>query len=78
MLNKMHEREQLRNARMQGVLKRLNNVPDTKFYNRWLHLVGIIGSYDVGMTNGYLVRQTVVEGGFKVVVEAEEDAETVS
>lgn len=77
MLNKMHERELLRDARMQGVLKRLNNVPVTEFYNRWLHLVGIIGSYDVDMKNGYLVRQTS-GGGFKVVVEAEKDAETAS
>ncbi len=43
MLEEMHEREKLKDARLLGAVDRINRKPDLDFYNRWIHLVGTIG-----------------------------------
>ena len=78
MVEEMHKREMLKRDRLLGVVDRVNRTPDLEFYNRWIVLVGIIGSYHNAVMHDIVVREIAVDGGFKVEVENKANGETAS
>lgn len=78
MLDDFHKRELVKDAKKLTGANPLDRCRDNALYARWLGLVGMIGSCDVDVKKGYLVRQTDVGDGFKVDVEIEANAETAS